>query len=954
MAPFTDNVLTDDVSRTVYSTDNSVYQLVPAAVAVPDTVAKLQQLLEDNHASDAPSPIVARGGGTGTNGQSLTNGTMVDLKRKLNRVVNVDVEAGTAVVEPGVVTASLNAQLAEHGLYWAPHTSTLNRATVGGMISTDAAGKGSLVHGRAHRHVLRLETLLVDGTPWVAEPVTVEEAEHRAQGFGAGAELWRRLLAIDIDDDSTFDLPELARGFSGYGIDRFRRDGLIDPLALLCGAEGTLAIITKATLKLEPLPTKPILVVASYDTFLDALTDAVRLRNTGPSAIESFDEVTLDRGRASPAWPSLGEVVGDHRGAVLLLEYTANQYTASEPAAVDGTTSEILAGGLARSVGVVQASDKQASIWKVRADAVGLLAKVATGGPEMSARPTAFVEDCAVPVAAMPAFIGEFRELLDNAGVVYGMFGHADVGCVHVRPALDLAHADQRSLLASLTEQVTALVNRHNGLLWGEHGRGFRGASISEVLDAETHRLMRSVKSAFDPLDLLNPGKLYRPLGSKKDLIAVAEAPMRGARDEAVKSETRQEFSHAFACNGNGLCHHYGGAEVMCPSYKASNDPALSPKGRADLIREWLGRRSDENDAGTGRFEDIEQFEDALADNLNQCLSCSACTGRCPVEVDIPELKSQFLEAYFAKRRRPLSHHLMSQFESLASLAAKAPRLGALGTKPAERLLGLVDLPAPSRRAPRRSRQATPKFDPSSRPADKSSIDVVVLPDVFTSLIDPETLDRAVRLLTSLDYSVSVAPFIESGKFDHVKGKRERFRSIAEKHEALLSSIAATGAVATVVEPAIALLHQHEYPNQVAGYPSETVSSITDLIMERSEKISSVGVGRTVDLFQHCTELSTAPQAADGWRRILEAAGFEVRVPAIGCCGMAGIFGHERENQAMSRRLWDSTWRPAIDDAVDNGRLVVAPGYSCRSQTKRFGKTPVPHPLELMMDQHSD
>ena len=374
-------VLTDPLTRTVYATDNSIYQVEPAAVALPTSPAEVARLVADEVARPDPRPIVARGGGTGTNGQSLTDGLVIDVKRRLNRVIDIDPAGGRATVEPGVVTAALNRQLATHGLFWAPHTSTLNRATVGGMISTDAAGKGSLVHGRAHRHVLALDVVLDDGTPWRAEPIPVADAEARAAVDDRIGRLWRDLLALPIAEGDRFALPELARGFSGYGIDRFRRDGLVDPLALLCGAEGTLAVLCGATLRLTPLPTEVTLVVAGYATFADALEAAVDLAATNPTAIETLDETTLERGRSSPAWPALGDLIGDGVGSVLLLEYAGDR--AVDVAAIEAA---IRAQGASRSVRVAGDAEQRAGAWKVRADAVGLLAKVATlgsghGGP---------------------------------------------------------------------------------------------------------------------------------------------------------------------------------------------------------------------------------------------------------------------------------------------------------------------------------------------------------------------------------------------------------------------------------------------------------------------------------------------------------------------------------------------------------------------------------------------
>ena len=915
----------DRATRTVYGTDNSIYQLAPERVAMPASAAEIANALAANFRRTTPKPIVARGGGTGTNGQSLTSGLMIDLKRNLHELITVDPERRIAVVEPGLVTAELNEALAANGLFWAPHTSTLNRATVGGMISTDAAGKGSLVHGRAHRHVARLVVLLDDGTEWIAEPVTEAEAQRRAAGEGRGAALWQAL--IDISQGAVaadLGLPELARGFSGYGVDRLLRSGIIDPVQLLCGAEGTLGIVVEATLLLTPLPKLTRLVVASYNSFGEALEDAVELRDSGPSAIETFDETTLDSGRSSPAWPALGDAIGDHRGAVLLIEYTDD--SAGDLDAILGALADTRR---STASAVIDDPTSQAAVWKVRADAVGLLAKQALVRNGRSERPTAFVEDCAVPVQAMAQFIADFRTILDDAGLVYAMFGHADVGCVHVRPALDLNDAEHRDLVYEITARVVELVTRHGGIVWGEHGRGFRGAHVDEILPEPTLALMRRVKTAFDPNDIFNPGKLYRPTTSPEPLINVDQAPMRGTFNGEVSVELRESFADAFACNGNGLCHHYSVNEPMCPSYKATGDPALSPKGRVDLLRDWLRDDSDPD------------FGDAIADNLDQCLSCSACSGHCPVEVDIPELKSRFFDRYYRKKRRPFAHHLLSHFERAAMVAGRFSRVARLGLKPISRILGLVDLPAP----PRADLRYLPVFDP----AVESACDVVVMPDVFTAGLEPATLRATVNILTAVGYNTSISSFVPSGKFDHVKGRRQRFAAATRKQAQLVSQVASSGAVAVTIEPAVALLHDHEYPVAVPGYPSGQVGLLAQLLADRSDRLPQVGAGRRVRLLGHCTERALAPHQAELWATVLRAAGFEVNVAAVGCCGMAGIFGHESGNSAMSESLWDLSWKQAIE--VDPGVALAATGYSCRSQATRFGETELVHPIHLLVDQ---
>ena len=914
-------MLTDALARTVYGTDNSIYQVEPEAIAVPANAEEIRAVVID--AARRGRAIVARGGGTGTNGQSLTDGVVIDVKRDFNRVLSVDPEARTAVVEPGLVTAQLNRQLASEGLFWAPHTSTLSRATVGGMISTDAAGKGSLIYGRAHRHVLSLDVILDDGTPWKAEAKTIQKAEALASEEGRVGDLWRSLLDLPLDEGVDLELPELARGFSGYGLDRLRRNGMVDPVPLLCGAEGTLAIITQATIRLTPIPTNTLLFIVGYDSFADALDDAVDLASTKPSAIECFDETTLEQGRSSPAWPALAKVVGDHRGSVLLLEYSGEGEL--QPGRIEAA---LAATGRSRAVNSTIDPQERAAAWKVRADAVGLLAKVTVGQPERSARPTAFVEDCAVPVAQMGPFIAGFRRVLDRHGLEYGMFGHADVGCVHVRPALDLTDPAHEGLVRSVTDDVVELVARHGGVLWGEHGRGFRGDSVSAFLTPSTIDLMRAVKTAFDPRDRFNPGKLYRPFGSTEPIVGLDEVPLRGQSNRAVPVEIREEYSSAFACNGNGLCHHYDETEVMCPSYKASGDPALSPKGRADLLRAWLARRS-------GDAPDLEAFEEAVSENLHQCLSCSACSGHCPVEVDIPEMKSRFLEQFYQTRRRPLSHSVLSRFEVLAPHLGRLGPVASIGSSLAGRALGLVDLPTPSRS----KRSERPRFDRSA------PTDIVLIPDVFTFALEPETLDKAIDVLSSVGYSVSVSDYLPSGKFDHIKGKRTAFADAARAQGRLVERILSVGATPVVIEPAVQLLHSHEYPTISAVSRGGRVSSLAEVLDVRRNELSPKGP-RGVTLLGHCTERATSPTTIQAWIRVLEAVGYSVSSPDIGCCGMAGIFGHEEGNQDMSRSLWELTW--ATHAAESEDRHLAATGYSCRSQAKRFSSANLRHPIHLL------
>lgn len=915
----------------MYATDNSIYQWLPEAVAAPASAAEVVALLSDPALHHLP--ICPRGGGTSTNGQSLTDGVSLDTKRHLHGIISIDPAAGRAVVEPGVVADRLDDELRASGWYWPPHTSTRNRATVGGMIATDAAGKGSLIHGRTHRHVEAVDLVLADGTLWSASPLPIDEARLEAKRSDRIGQIWRVLLALAKAE--SIGLPELARGFSGYGISRVHRNGLVDPIPIICGSEGTLGVVVAATLRLTRIPEHTTTLVLGYHDLDAALTDSLEIARPGtsqpvPVAIEVVDQTTLDQGRFSPAWPALERHLAGTGGrtaigAVLLCDFE-----------LPASDSGLAALATSRSGSLITDRHERSAVWKVRADAVGLLAKVAHGAP----RPTAFVEDCAVPVDHLPAFIAEFRALLDGHGLTYGMFGHADVGCVHVRPALDPTSLDHQQLVATITAEVVALLDRHGGILWGEHGRGLRSSVVDSFLPADVMTIMRTVKTAFDPDDRMNPGKLYRPLGAAEPVFGLEAVPRRAEADRAVPVSIRARYSHAFDCNGNGLCHHYGDNEVMCPSFKITGDPAQSPKGRADLMRAWLHAVETEGEDAT-RTKELAR---ATADSMATCLSCGACTGRCPVQVDIPELKSRFLEAQRRSswRDRPLRDLALSRFETVAPYLFRVPTpvLDWVGDR-----LGLVDLPA----VPRFRPVANPSrvFDPDDADLD---IDVVILADVFNSVFSPEEVEAAAELLEAVGYRTAVSRLVPTAKFDHVKGRRSAVAKAAKRQRRLIERIEAAGAIAVSIDPAVVLLHRHDYAKVVPGHPGNAVRSVVELLIDRVEQLPSTTAPRAIDLFGHCTEQALASDWIDTWEQLLVAAGHDVRRVTTGCCGMAGVFGHEAEHAKMSSALFETLWLPHLNggEAAEE-RLPVATGWSCRSQGKRHGHT-ITSPLLVLSD----
>lgn len=937
---FSGLVETDAAARVIYGTDNSVYQLRPAGAVVPTSAEDLATIVRSNNELGAPFQLVARGGGTGTNGQSLTNGLVVDTRRAMNKIVSVDVDAQEAVVQPGVVLGQLNALLARDGLFFAPHVSTATRATIGGMVSTDAAGKGSLVYGRTNRHVLGLDGVLADGTPWTFGALSSREVDVLSARPDRIGELHRLVAdATSALPDDAF--PAIPRGFTGYNLADAATSTGLDLTKLLCGSEGTLAMFTEIRIRLSPVPNDPHLAVIAYPTFDAAIRESNRLKSTRPIAIECLDERTISLAASSPGWPRLAALLGhDDRvgtaatGALLLIEFDGGD-------GIDELRDILPNAAEATALATTSDPDDIAAVWKVRSDAVGLLGQAIDGR-----RSVAFVEDCAVPPHHLETFVAGYRDVLDRHGLSYGMFGHADVGCIHVRPALDLYDVEHEALLRTISDEVAALVAKFGGVLWGEHGRGFRGEYLD--LDDDIVRRMRLVKTAFDPRNLLNPGKLYSPLrrdsvgenGSDvNDVIRIDDVPLRVHSDRGVDEAERLQFDSAFSCNGNGICHHWGDAETMCPSYKVTLDPRLSPKGRADLLRAWLASPDD------------AELADDVADSMRQCLSCGACTGRCPVNVDIPELKSRFLERHpEPNRRRSRRDAVLSRFEAVLPHVQRISRV----VSPVQRLssplvrwaLGVVDLPSVTGRSLRRH-----LAERSVQTVDADSVGdatVVILPDAFTAYIDPDVLDATLDVLVAVGERPGVAPFVPSGKYDHVKGRRRRFAAATARRRSLIEGLAAHDIDVIVIEPAVSLLGDHEYVAIDPTFPHDRVRALADYLEPRLDRLTAVHQNRRelVQLFGHCTEVSIAPGRMDNYRRMLEVVGFDVTTESTTCCGMAGIFGHEAENQTMSKALFDRSWRSRLDDPRPDHRCVS--GYSCRSQARRFGYPDVVHPIQLV------
>lgn len=989
---FTGDTATSYADRLTLSTDNSIYQLLPDAALFPRSTADVALIArlagEPRFNSLVFTP---RGGGTGTNGQSLNQGIVVDMSRYMNRILEINTEQGWVRVEAGVVKDQLNAWLRPYGFFFSPELSTSNRATLGGMINTDASGQGSLVYGKTSDHVEGLRAVLLGGEILDTRAMPTALAEQLAITPTAEGRIYKAVLNRCREQRELIlaKFPKLNRFLTGYDLRHVFSDDLqtFDLTRLLCGAEGTLAFITEARLDITPIPKVRRLVNIKYDSFDSALRNAPFMVEAQALSVETVDSKVLNLAREDIVWHSVSELITDVPGKEMLglniVEFAGDDAAliAQQVTTLCARLDELMAQQQGGVMGYQLCDDLAGieRIYNMRKKAVGLL-----GNAKGRAKPIPFVEDTAVPPEHLADYIVDFRALLDSHGLSYGMFGHVDAGVLHVRPALDMCDPQQEMLMKQISDEVVALTARYGGLLWGEHGKGFR-AQYSPAFFGETlFNELRRIKAAFDPDNRLNPGKICTPLGNDEPMMQV-DAATRGSWDRQIPLTVRNDWRGAMECNGNGLCFNFDVRSPMCPSMKITRNRIHSPKGRATLTREWLRLLAEQGvdplkleqalpaqgaslrsliqrtrnswHAKQGEYD----FSHEVKEAMSGCLACKACSTQCPIKIDVPNFRSRFLQLYHTRYLRPVSDHLVASVESYAPLMAKAPRVFNFFLKQpwmrdlSQRHIGMVDLPLLSSPSLKQQLSGHPAMRVTleqleAMDAAQREQHVLVVQDPFTSYYEAQLVTDFIRLIEKLGYRPVLLPFSPNGKAQHVKGFLQRFARTAGKTAEFLNRVAQLGVPMVGVDPATVLCYRDEY-QQVLGEQRGTFS--VQLVHEwlhgalagRDEQIAS---GEAWYLFAHCTEVTALPSTPNQWQAIFARFGAKLENINVGCCGMAGTYGHESKNLANSLGIYELSWHPQLQKLPR--QRCLATGFSCRSQVKRAEGNGMRHPLQALLE----
>lgn len=956
-----------DAAQQVYATDNSIYRQIPQVIVYPKHQKDVQYIMQlAAQAEYRHLVITPRGGGTGTNGQSLTDGIVVDLSRHMNQILHIDPQRRTATVQAGVVKDQLNAALKPHGLFFAPELSTSNRATIGGMINTDASGQGSCRYGKTHHHVIALKTVILQGEILESEALT---RQNWQQGIANKSKLqqniYHDLFSIAVQNKQLIkeSFPDLNRSLTGYDLPHLLDEQTFNMNNILCGSEGTLGFVVEATLNVLPIPAYRLLINIGYAGFEDALRDANALMALQPLSIETVDSKVLNLAKNDIVWQNVAQYFPETGLSTPIEGINLVEIDAVTEQALEELKQQFLQ-HLKQDQSVVRLTTTVAvggteigHVYAMRKRAVGLL-----GNVQGEKRPQPFVEDTAVPPQHLANYISDFRKLLDQEGLDYGMFGHVDAGVLHVRPALDMKDPASLERMKKITDQVVELTHHYGGVLWGEHGKGLR-SEYAPIFFGQTYPLIQKVKALFDPHNQLNPGKIATPATIKTArLIGLTEIGLRGDADRQVAQQDWQEYGSTMHCNGNGTCFNYDLDDPMCPSYKVTRDRIHSPKGRATLIKEWL-RREHQGEQDTN-------FDQQVYSALHGCLSCKSCAGQCPVKVDIPDAKARFLQRYHQRHGRSIRDYLISNLESfIPKLVPMAGLYNLLQRLTPTILLQrqmfkLVDIPLfhPQAKADLAKYGAIVlNADLSNFPEHDPREKVIIVQDAFTRYFETSVFLDMLALIVKLGMIPCILPYMANGKPLHVHGFLDQFEQKRQQNIQLLQRAAAFNVPLIGIDPAMTLVYRQEYKSKLteqtqqnnAQVGSEQEPSYQVLMVQewlaiwlKDHPLPSIKHSALkYYLASHCTEKTQSPVSIQQWQDIFQDFGLELEVLALGCCGMAGTYGHEAEHRALSEQIYQQSWQEKISQ---HQQQVLATGYSCRTQVKRLHQQSLKHPIQVL------
>ena len=941
----------------LYATDASAYREEPLAVVYPKNAEDIRKVID--FAAKYGYALIPRGGGTSLAGQVVGNGIVVDISKHLNQVLEINAQEQYAWVEPGVIRDDLNVVLKSKGLFFAPETSTSNRATIGGMFGNNSCGGNTLIYGSTRQHILEAEGFLPDGSRVCFKPLSYHEILEKRQSENLEGQIYEGLYqylkeeSVQDEIKREFPNPKLIRRSTGYAVDEILDTALFRPDApplnlctLLAGSEGTLFFAVKLKIKLSQLPPKHQAVIAVHThSVLDTLHGNLIALKFHPTQIELIDHTIIRLSLENKSQAENHFFIQDSPQAIMAVEFSETDENILEEQCRNCIRA-LQENGIGYHFPVIKGADCS-KVWNLRKAGLGILANLK--GDEKA---VSLVEDAAILPEDLPAYFTEFDAFMAEKGLKCVYYAHISTGEIHKKPILNLKEKQGLQLYREIAEKDAALVKKYRGSLSGEHGDGrLRGEFLPYMIGNANYQLLRQIKLLFDPQNRFNRGKITDTPPMDTALRTHPNLPVLDLKTYFDYPETDGFLRAVEKCCGSGDCRRsyiHGGA--MCPSFQATGDEKLVTRARANLFRELLYAEEEK------AFENRE-----LYDLLSLCLACKACKSECPSQVDMTKLRAEFLQHYYQKRGISFRSWLIGYYPIFNELGAYFSGIynfviqNKITSNLFKRLVGF----APQRSLPRIYRQSLYSWHQKRKTALHSPIKTVYFfCDEFTNRNDVEIGKTALLLLERLGYNVQTVKHPFSGRTFLSKGMLKKAKFYAEKNVQIFGNIISENTPLIGLEPSAILSFRDEYPDLLRGESkilSQKLAQNTFLIDEflcaefQKGNISSeqfTGKVQHIIFHAHCYQKAISDKTCS--KTIMEIPkNYTVTLLKDGCCGMAGAFGYEKEHYDLSQSIGELVLFPAVRNAAPE-TLITACGTSCRHQIKDGTGKVAWHPVEVL------
>lgn len=939
----------DAYSRALYSTDASIYQIEPVGVVIPKHAADVQAVIETCNRNGVA--VLPRGGGTGLSGQTVNHAVVIDFSKYMHDVLEINPEERWVRTQPGITIDELNRHLRPHGLMFTPDPSTSSRANVGGAMGNNSCGSHSIIYGKTVDHVLEMDVTLSDGSQTVFKNVQGGELEHKLALSGLEGEIYRGVRDISARASELVEarFPKILRRVGGYNIDRTNEATSINLAEIMVGSEGTLSAVTAAKLNLVPIPKHKVLGVVHFNGLIEAMEATVATLEESPAAVEHVGSIIINQARQSLGFARSLDFLQGEPEDILVVEFSSDDEDEAR-SNLDHLEARLKREKLGFAFTKLYESAAQEQVVAMRRAGLGLMMNVPG-----DSKPLPFVEDTAVSPERLPEYVARFDEIVKNHGTEAGYYGHASVGCLHIRPFVNVKTSDGVQKIYDIASDVADLVKEFDGAMTGEHGDGIvRGFWTEKMFGPELTDAFRDVKRTFDPTGIMNPGKIF-------DTPDIRENLRFGAEYKTQIIETRLDFTEeeGFAaaiekCNGVGACRKLN-AGAMCPSYMATHEEEHTTRGRANALRAAI----------SGKLP-MESFaNDRLKQVLDLCIECKSCKAECPSNVDMAKIKYEFLYQYYKTHRVPMRSRIIGDIHRLSSLASPiAPLANVINrSAPARWFLGKTIGIDVTRPMPSIARNTFQKWFGKHKPNTTGTRgEVILFHDTFMNFNHPSVGIAATRLLEALGYSVTILkdrkccgrPMITKGLLDQA-GKNTRHNvdlmlPYVERGVKIVGCEASC--VSAMTDDWPALLGNDPKAKAVAAAVTTVEELISAAQNDGGQQIDWSNAAKEVQFFGHCHQRALSGTSASVTALNLPP-NYETTEISAGCCGMAGSFGYEAEHINVSIAIGEDRLFPAVRSASVNAEVATT-GISCREQIGFNTEKTSRHIVEILADALPD